>query len=243
MLGILRAARYAFGPNRLHLCGPNANEELLFYLLESDLAKRLDILLRQFQTMFPYLRAIAEANGIVDLFDDRVVEAYWLGNKLLENVSQRNFYRHLEDGLKLKKSLSPQDFAEAAGKIGAGAKMHHSFHVFNIWHSKNLADPKILAEIDSCRVSWGKITAINGPAIEVKTQPLAINARGDLTLGKLTTKKIYRKLSDDDMLEAKIGDTISLHWDVPCEILTPRQVKNLKKYTRQSLKLANSTLV
>src|SRR3989344_1975062 len=133
MDGLLRCSRYAFGPNRLHYCGPDASRELLSYIKNDEPDFGLKRLLTQFETLFPYLKHIAEANDIPDPFDDQVVEAYWIGNHLLENVSQRAFYDHLRVRLGLQKKVGHKTFNLLTDKIGKGALPHHSFHVLDIW--------------------------------------------------------------------------------------------------------------
>jgi hypothetical protein len=76
MEGIMRCSRYSFGPNRLHYCGPDANKELHDLIESGESNIGLAHLLKQFKTLFPYLKQIAQANGIKDPFDTRVVEAY-----------------------------------------------------------------------------------------------------------------------------------------------------------------------
>ena len=41
---------------------------------------------RQFDGAWAYLESIARAAGIADPLDERVVEAYWIGNDLLDRV-------------------------------------------------------------------------------------------------------------------------------------------------------------
>ena len=103
MDGILRCSRYAFGPNRLHYCGPDANKEIAEYIKNSETDLGLAHLMKQFQTMYPYLKRISEANHIADPFDDEVVEAYWLGNRLLDTIEKKVFYNHLVDDHKISK--------------------------------------------------------------------------------------------------------------------------------------------
>ncbi len=43
----------------------------------------------------PYLQLIARSNDIADPFDARVVEAYWIGNELLDGVEVRQLYDSL----------------------------------------------------------------------------------------------------------------------------------------------------
>ncbi|MEY4731481.1 MAG: hypothetical protein RL681_427, partial [Candidatus Parcubacteria bacterium] len=223
MDGILRCSRYAFGPNRLHYCGPDANREIGAYITEKEEDPGLTKLLKQFETMYPYLRHIAEANHIRDPFDERVVEAYWLGNELLEHIEKKKFYHHLIDGLNLKKKLG-RSFALVEAKLEQNAVPHHSFHVFDIWkRTGHLEKAHTLESMDECRVSWGTVTAAEGPSITVKMRPL-LYANGKLYLGEEVRKKINRKLEATyDIEQLAPGDLVSIHWSVPCEKITPTQ--------------------
>lgn len=89
--GIIRCSRYAFGPNRLHYCGPDANREILSYIGEGKGDAGLISLLKEFATMYPYLDFISRVNKIFDPFVEQVVEAYWLGNSLLAKVNKQHF--------------------------------------------------------------------------------------------------------------------------------------------------------
>lgn len=237
--GIQRCVRYAFGPNRLHLCGPDANKEILSYITEQDPNKGLVLLLRQFKTMFPYLESIAHANGIADPFDERVVEAYWLGNELLENIEKKEFYQHLMQ-TDINKKMESADFDDLKNKLSGGAVMHHCFHVYNIWkQKKEFMNLKTHADVDNCRIGWGEVLKVDGPAITVKIKPLIYSEPAGFEFGPEYEKTIHRKLHDDFFENVKIGDMVSIHWNEPCEILTDRQVKNLEKYTRMSIELWN----
>lgn len=240
MDGVARCTKYAFGPNRLHLCGPDANREILGYMAERFSDQGLAFLLKQFKTMSPYLQRIAEANHIADPFDERVVEAYWIGNDLLKSVGKKQFYAHLTDGLKVNKLLKIKELRQVEEKIGLGAKMHHSFHVLNIWkRTGNDPSRHTLESMEKCRISWGNVTAVDGPAVIVRAKPLLFDEKGKLTLGPEGDKKIIRKLHDDYMIDLKAGDIITMHWDTPCEVITPEQKNQLEKYTLLSINLAN----
>lgn len=243
MDGLLRCSRYAFGPNRLHYCGPDANREIFDYIRGNQSDFGLKAILEQFRTMFPYLRRIADSNDIADPFDDRVVEAYWLGNRLLENVNQKEFYDHLVDDHGLKKKLDPRSFSRLADSIARGALPHHSFHVFAVWkRTGHNEKAQTLESVDSCRISWGEVLHVDGPFITVKTKPLILKA-GKLALGEQIQKRIARCLdSYDDIERIAAGEIVSIHWDVPCEVITRRQVAALERYTEMSLQLANQIL-
>ncbi|MBI2609968.1 hypothetical protein HYW53_02215 [Candidatus Giovannonibacteria bacterium] len=243
MDGVLRCSRYAFGPNRLHYCGPDQNREMLDYLKEDESDPGLRVLLGAFETMFPYLNFIAHENKIKDPFDDRVVEAYWIGNNLLDKIEKKTFWRHLDEMHKIPKRIGKKDFEIVSDKIRQGAVPHHSFHVFSIWkRTGHFEEAHTLKSMDSCRVSWGEVKEVSGPAIKVLTEPLILNGC-KLMLGKPVSKKISRNLETSyDIEQLKSGDIISIHWNVPCEVISPLQAEELKKYTLRHIALANQAI-
>lgn len=243
MDGVLRCSRYAFGPNRLHYCGPDANAEVKAYIDAGVSDVGLTKLLGQFKTMYPYLKHIAAANDIKDAFDPRVVEAYWIGNELLENISARALHRHLVEDHQAKRKLGAKSFSVVEKKIDQGALPHHSFHVLEVWRREgNTGNLHTLSGIDECRISWGKVLEVSGPSITVETEPLVL-VENKLRLGTPVKKKLTRRLEAEyDIEQIKTGDIISIHWSVPCEVLSEAQLRWLKKFTLRHLTLANQTL-
>jgi hypothetical protein len=243
MDGIMRCSRYSFGPNRLHYCGPDANKELQSLIEYGEANPELSILLRQFKTLYPYLQYISRTNGIAEPFDSRVVEAYWLGNKLLETNKLEKFYRFLIDDLSVKKKVNSKEFEWLEKKIAQGAVPHHSFHVLNVWQMAGLGDKLDEVErMDECLINCGKVLKINGAEITVLTEPL-VYENGKLALGAMGEKKINRRLEAEyDIEQMRPGQIVSFHWSVPCEIITEGQAKNLKKYILQSINFANQTI-
>lgn len=241
--GIMRCGRYSFGPNRLHYCGPDANKELHDLIESGENNINLAHLLKQFRTLFPYLKYIASINNIKDPFDTRVVEAYWLGNGLLDTVEKNTLYRFLIDDLRVKDKLKSKEFRWLEEKIKLGAVPHHSFHVLNIWgqegHSDLLSD---LARMDECRISSGVVTEVKGPEITVSTEPI-VYTMGKFAFGTPISKTLIRQLeSEYDIEQIKPGQVVSIHWSVPCEVITPKQAEILRKYTLKNISFANLTL-
>lgn len=231
--GLLRCAHYSYSPNKLGYCGPNKNRDLLEYCQTQTTDRGLNLILKDFQTLYPYLNFIAQENQIKNPFAEKVVDAYWLGNDLLANVELNHFYQHLLDGQQLKKKLSKKLLNLVFGNFKRGATCHHNFHVFNIWQrTGHLAMPHTLETMDKCRISWARITAILPEGYEAQFQPLAIDPISD----KLTLAPPLKKIVTKGFVsEAQINDWISLHWDWPCEKLSSQQVRRLKKYTKQML--------
>nr|AQS29866.1 hypothetical protein [uncultured bacterium] len=246
--GAILAARYAFMPNKLRYCGGDSNSEIFSYITQAGQSDPgLQMLLKEFETMYPYLRLIAQANQIADPFNYKVVEAYWIGNELLENVSMQNFYRYLIDEQKLKKKFNLKLLEKVFGKIPMGAKPHHSFHVFNIpKRTGHYPVEHTLHTMDECRIAVARIKNQESRIKDnfsrkmiVEYQPLVIE-NNKLKLGQSVEKEVWTEINDKAFVkEIKAGDWVSLHWSWVCDVLTEGQAKNLERWTRYNLALVN----
>jgi len=253
MKGLLRCSRYGFSPNKLKYCGPDKNKELEEYIKERTEDWGLEKILGEFSGMRPYLKLIAKENGIEDEFDEQVVEAYWLGNGLLDKVSLKGFFNHGLERLD-KKSLRWFEV-----KLGQGAKPNHSFHVFNFWkRTGHVAKLHTIETMDSCRISAGKVVdsgTINFRA-QASPEPRRHIPRENLhflrQLSISTDQLVYKNgklglepaVKEVNVLEGeyKSGDLVTFHWNMVCEKITEKQQENLEKYTKLALKLANITI-
>ena len=160
-------ARYAFGPNRLGLCGPEDWRSLLELgvagaaeagsrALEID--RGLRDLAARFEGAYPYLQLIAAAHGIADPMDRRVVDAYWIGNQLSDRVDPGLLRRSMSD--QFEAQLPADAWRWLAGKPEAGAHPTHAFHVLDVFPRvglmRNGAVADVVGLIDSCRIRWGR---------------------------------------------------------------------------------------
>ena len=89
--------RYAYPPNRLGYCGPEDVEALVAYGVSGVSDPGLRQLVTAFEGAYPYLELIAAAAGLRDPLDRRVVEAYWIGNRLLTGVDMARFGRSMTE--------------------------------------------------------------------------------------------------------------------------------------------------
>lgn len=240
--GILKCARYAFMPNKLSLCGPDKNKDLFCYCVEQKADKGLKLILRDFQVLYPYLELIARSNKIRDVFDEKVVEAYWLGNELLENVVRAKLYRHLIDEQQLKKKLNKKLLEGVIKKIPLGAKPHHSFHVLNVVKRTGNWDIfHTLKTMDLCKISWGRIKEIEKPYFKVEYQPLVFE-NNQMKLGEPIVQNVLFEINQEGFLkEAEVGKWVSFHWGFACEVISGWQAAYLRKYTQESIGLFNLT--
>jgi len=237
--GTIKFARYAFMPNKLGYCGGDDNRTLFEYCAAKHTDPGLVIILQKFEAAYPYLKLIASSNHISDPFDARVVEAYWLGNELLEQVALTQFYNSLRD--RFAKRLNPKTLGYLLSKPPLGARPFHNFHVFDV-HSRTGALDHSLDTIESCRIGWGQVKETGATHLVVEHQPLVLEC-GKLKLGEPRCKRVLRQIDGTGFItDCHIGDFISFHWDWACEILSPRQVQNLERYTKYHLELANQTL-
>ena len=237
--GTSRFIRYAFMPNRLHYCGGDNNGSIFDYGVEGVREPTLDAMLRKFTGAMPYLTLIARSNGIADPFDERVVEAYWIGNDLLTGVEVRQLHDALLE--RFSKQLQGKTREWLLAKAPAGARPHHNFHVFDV-HSRVGELEHSLNTMDNCRISWGKVMKEEGADLVVERQPLAL-ADGKLVLGPAEKVRVVRLVHGRGFAgSAKVGDWVSLHWGWVCEVITSLQQRNLAQYTDDHIRLANQTM-
>ncbi len=237
--GLLAFIRYAFMPNHLGYCGGNENEILFEHAVTGRAEAGLVPMLAKFTGAVPYLRTIASANGIADVFDARVVEAYWLGNDLLEGVEASALNRSLEE--RFGRQLTGRLREEVLRKAPQGARPHHLFHVLDVYRRLEAAEIG-MAAMESCRISWGMVTAVEPAALVVDRQPL-VQREGRLELGPAVAERVLRTLSGQGFTDdVAVGDWVSIHWGWACEVLDARRLANLRRWSDHHLRLANQTI-
>jgi len=245
-------ARYAFGPNRLGLCGPEDWRSLLELGAASGgtKAKALEIdhglrdLAAGFEGAYPYLELIASAHGIADPMDPRVVDAYWIGNSLSDGVDPVLMTRSMDT--RFRPQLQPGAWKWLEGKAEAGARPTHAFHVFDIFPRVGLmrggAVTDAVGLMDSCRIRWGRVVEISGESLVVNAVPLDL-ADGKLALGEPKVQTVRRWLDGTGFVsDVDVGDVVSLHWNWACEVLSKSRLDALQRRTLHQLDLANQTL-
>jgi hypothetical protein len=241
MNGLQLCARYAFAPNYLKYCGPDANKEIAGYIHTGTTDLGLSVLLNAFETMSPYLKFIAHENGLTDPFHPEVVEAYWIGNHLLANISLKSFWEHLLNTQQLKKRLKPKDLYWLSGKIPQEATVHHSFHVFNIFtRTGHLNTIHTLTTMDQCRIGWGKVLRIKAQTLNIDSQQLVIK-NGKLKLIK-QKRNVFLPIEDWSKKKKWVGKLVTYHWNTVCDVVSQNQAKRLAYFTEHHLNLANQTI-
>ncbi len=232
--GPVRFARFAFPPNRLGYCGPGGVGELAHYTRGHEDPGLRDIV-AGFDGAYPYLQLIAGTNRRDDPLDTEVVEAYWIGNELLDGVPLHDFGNSIDDRFRRRAGAS---WRQIDRKIPNGTA-HHSFHVMHVMPWAGLLRDGVVDEplriIDHCRISWATVigdvdeTADPGAGrVLVERLPLVWSG-SRLRFGEPVVEAV------DSPFDVSPGDVVAIHWDWICERLDHRQLGWLQRVTSRQL--------
>ena len=174
MKGIELAARFSYITNSLRFCGPKkASKQFLQYLSKKNNEQKVKDSLLKFEGLYPYLSAIAEKNN-KDIFDYEVIEAYWIGNKLLDNFTN-------EDNKTIIKKLMQRGLPKSIGEnlinnLPSGLLPHHNFNVMYVGVGRVTGSVETnLQNMDNCRISWGKVLEVLQDKLLVQSNLLIKN--------------------------------------------------------------------
>lgn len=237
-------ARYAFGPNRLGYCGPDAIEELFGEGANNGDEHALRELAKSFEGAWPYLELIAEANRRADPLDRDVVEAYWLGNQLLERVPAAKLEASLEG--RFRPRLRPDGWRWLAGAPATGGVPVHAFHVLDVFPRVGLlrsgSVDRALETMDSCRIRWGRVLERDADWLVVNVVPLVM-ASGRLELGAARPERVQAWRGGATFVPGvQPDDVIAVHWSWACDRLDPDQLRGLVRWTHRQVAVANLTI-
>ncbi|HEX6312353.1 MAG TPA: DUF6390 family protein [Acidimicrobiia bacterium] len=233
-------ARFAYPPNALGYCGADDHAALFEYGASGVVDGGLTELARTFEGAWPYLELIAGAAGIDDPLDERVVEAYWIGNRLLERVPMSLMGSSLTDRFR---GVAGRSWAHLAETVPAGAVPTHAYHVFAVYPWVGLlrtgCTDNALHVLDRCRVRWGTVVSVDGDAVFVRSRPLVWDGRS-LRLGASRVEEVVRATDGVGFVaDLEPGARVALHWDWVCDRLSDRQLRALRHYTARELELVN----
>ena len=211
-------------------------------------SKELLSALEAFKGAHPYLRFIAQSQGL-EPFDYRVVEAYWIGNDLLDNIPRSGFYDHLKE--RLDKKFPKEHIKRLFESRPFATFPHHALHVFNAFSTMGTvpdafanavgSDDQVGELMDKCRISWGRVLSSDKDGnLIVEYEPIQ-RRDGILSFGQTIHTKVISRINGNTFMQGvKPGDWVSFHWGFACSTLSPQQVTNLKKYTYMDMAVANA---
>ena len=228
--------RFAFPPNSLGYCGPSDTGLIAELMLGGTSAtQEITHVIPGFAGAWPYLQLIAICTDR-DPLDVKVVEAYWLGSPLLEEVDLLTMGNSVESRFRKRAGWDWQVVSEA---LNSGGRPTHSFHVFCIYPWVGLLQSGIVDQaldvLDRCRIRWGEVVGRTGDRLLVDSQPLAWDGER-LGLAPGRVESVFSPI-DDGQIET--GDLVAMHWDYVCQRITPGQYRYLKLYHDLHLSIAN----
>ena len=235
--GAVLFSRFAYPPNSLGYCGP-ADSGLLAELIAEGSAADLELrrTVEAFAGAWPYLELIAGCASL-DPLDTDVIEAYWLGNDLLQDVDTLVWGNSLDDRFRRR---AGSDWDRIVEGLNAGGVPNHAFHVFCAYPWVGLlrsgAVEQAMTVLDNCRIRWGEVIGRLEDRLLVESQPLVWNGEA-LELGEARVEHV--RASIDTAQSVSVGDQVALHWDYVCQRLTPRQLASLRQMHSAHIALVN----
>lgn len=233
MLGWQTAVRYSLKPCLVGLCGDEQARTVLEKYSQGKACQIKEVMeaLENIQSARFYYELIARVNNINDIFNQQVVEAYWLGNKLLNKVGQQDLKQMVSDKLLKIKCVDnirvEKQLSGLIKAIKAPLFAHHSFHVFFIGAISGKIN--IGEQLrDECKISWGRV-------IEIKKG--SSKAESGLVVETLKLFPECQEVKEvvmgtkSALSELRVGDWISYHWGSLVEKIDYRQLINLIYYT------------
>ena len=220
-------AQYAYPPNELGYCGPAGARAMLAPGATAEIERRA----RHFEGAWSYLELLAETAGTDDPLDEAVVRAYWVGGDLLDRVEPGTLVAHLR-----------QRFAGQVGgtweDASSRAAAHHSFQVFEVypWAAMLLEGrppgPAVHV-LDRCRIRVGEVQAVQGEAVTVTSRLLVWDGTALDETEHVMTERALWSCDDASLIDVPaLGDTVALHWDWVCEVLTADQARAVTERER-----------
>ncbi len=228
-------ARYAYAPNALGYCGPEGAAALRAVACGGGAGVDVRALARGFSGAWPYQQVLAELAGVDDPLDARVVRGYWTGNELTDRVGGARF------GAALLERIRPQAghyWRHLTDDLLVEAAPTHSFHVFGVYPWSRLLHtglPEPLRVLDSCRIGWGRVVAVEPRQLVVRARHLEYDGHA-LALGPEREDRVDHVVEEASFLDAvEPGDQVAVHWNFACDRLSEEQVARLEHWTRWQL--------
>jgi len=231
MNGVALCSRFSLPTADRRFCGPATAPGSLRDALRGKAARaRQD--LRRFEALFPYLEVIAEETG-KDPLDEEVIEAYWIGNSLLERDWRPGFLEILR---RLEKRGLPRTIGERlAQSLPPRPLPYHTFHVLFVGVGAVTGHvPTTLRNMRECCIGWGRVARL-GERIEVDTMGLCRTPAGVGVTGPRSC--VLNR--GEGLGDVAVGDVVASHWGEAVLRLTETQVRSVARFTATAVASAN----
>lgn len=235
MDGVPLAARFSIATNRLRYCGPaEAAPDLYRAITDGTSLEAAARHLSRFEALYPYLEAIGRRHGLSP-FSREVVEAYWIGNRLLDPFGPEEFRAIL--GSLAHRGLPPVIARELSEALPPRPIPHHAFHVAFVGVGAVTGHvPTTVANIESCRPVPATVTAVRADSLTVETTPWELGPEGLRTGASRRQDVAFDRRC---LPSTEAGASVALHWGWAAAELTAEERRRLESFTAESLRQAN----
>lgn len=230
------ASLFSYSPNHKGYCGRDSAGDAFTQCITKSKCDTVSQELKHFIVLYPYLKTIATLAGLSP-FDYKVIEAYWIGNKLLEDMPMSGYEILLKE---FKKQGVPPWLIDSLKK-----KKPEKFipnHLFQVLHvgvgQASGSVPFDLKSINSCMIRWGEVTTRSEEGIELMLTKLTKSKERY----KLTSVKEKYSIDACPFFSPRVGDTVAVHWGHVVKKLTKREETNLTYWTKQTLKFSEKRI-
>jgi Family of unknown function (DUF6390) len=236
--GVALCARFSIATNRLQFCGPaDAAPDLYAAITRGERVEEAGRALARFEALYPYLEAIGAMHGR-EPFDREVVEAYWLGNRLLDRFGREEFSAIL-DAL-VRRGLPSPTARRLTEHLPEGALPHHVFHVAYVGVGEVTGHVETtLRNMEQCRPKLATVVRLRDRTLLLRAPSLTLQD-GRLALG--ADSEFERAYEPEILPQVGVGSAVALHWDHPAIELRPAQADALRRYTDLCVAAANRAL-
>lgn len=222
-------SRYSLPPNSLGYCGKGTAPEKFKSCILNQNCEGVEEELTHFIVLHPYIKTIAALSN-KDKYDYEVGECFWLGNDLINKATLEHYDLLLDNFLV---QGVPQSFVEELRN--KRPKQFIPFHLFQVLHvgvgKSSGAVPFNLESINNCMIRWGKVIEIENDFLTADLNSVEI-VDNKYRLTKITHQVQF---NTDLLPHLKVGDTVSIHWNIVNKILTPQEEKNLEYWSQKTV--------
>lgn len=223
------ASLFSYSPNHKGYCGRDSAGDVFVRCIEKGLCSKVPQELKHFIVLYPYLKTISTLTKLSP-FDYKVIEAYWIGNELLEDMPVHGYEILLKE---FKKQGVPSWLIDSLKK--KKPKKFIPNHLFQVLHvgvgQASGSVPFDMQSINNCMIRWGTVHAKSSRTIGIELTKLQkVNNHYELT-------SVSEQISTNacPFFSPKVGDIVALHWGHVVKRLNSREEKNLTYWTKQTL--------
>ncbi len=223
-------SRFSLSPNALGYCGKDSAPAKFLGCIATGNCEQVTAEIPHFIVLHPYLKTLAQISNKI-MFDYEVIEAYWLGNDLLERAKLEDYSLLLEN---FKAQGVPENLLEElAHKQPKAFIPNHLFQVLHVGVGRSSGAVTFNIEsINNCMIRWGKVTEVQDNIIKTDLNSLMQSTEGKHELTVIPEELTVDKRLIEEVTPKKV---VAVHWGVVVKVLTQDEAHKLRFWTERVL--------